>query len=108
LLDVEVEDKDTYDVSCFASLKTIADEKQGDLGKIWMISGYRDLHSNQKQIDIAQAAYKALMDKEWKSVKLGKFLGADIFDAWQTPQYWKSITDADKNPVLIIIYPQKC
>jgi hypothetical protein len=107
LLDVEVEDKDTYDVSCFASLKRIADEKQGDLGKIWMISGYRDLLSNQQPIDIAQAAYQVLMGKEWKPGNLGKgkFLGADIFDAWQSPQYWKSITDADKSPVLIIIYP---
>jgi hypothetical protein len=105
LLDAEIEDKDTYDVSCFASLKTIGDEKQGDLGKIWMISGYRDLHSNQQPIDIAKAAYEALMGKEWKSVKSGKFLGGDIFEAWQTPQYWKSLTDAEKNPVLIIIYP---
>lgn len=110
LLDCDFDDKNSvFSVDCFQEFKNIFADKKGDLGKIWMISGYRDSSSTPE--DIAKAAYKSLMGKEWQpgNVKFGNFMGADIFEISQLSpsDYWKCIDDSpeDKSPVLIIIYP---
>lgn len=111
LLDICVEEKQKpIGVRCFPELKEVIVERQGDLGKTWMISGYLpDSFANPQEI--AAASYYYFTGKEWQDAKVntGKFLGADIFEVWQSSPDWKSIEndDEERNTILIIIYPNQ-
>ncbi|MFB2968413.1 hypothetical protein ACE1CD_05540 [Aerosakkonema sp. BLCC-F183] len=109
---IEEQQHSTILVRCFQSLKEIINNKHGDLGKTWMISGYRD--SSFSPEDIAKSAYHSFTGKDWQYVRTGKFLGADVFEVWQSPQshYWESIENGDggdeeKSTVFIVIYPNQ-
>lgn len=112
LLDCCVDDEDSAKpVECFSTLKKVIGDRQGDLGKVWMISGYLDSEKTTTE-EIAKTAYKNLTAKESKRVEVGKFMEADVFEFWQfsQPQSWQSIleneeTKVDNSPVIAIIYP---
>ena len=117
LLDCCVDDEySAAPVESFSTLKTVIGEKQGDLGKVWMISGYSDSEKITTE-EIAKVAYKNVMGKESQRIEIGKFMEADVFEFWQfpQPQSWRSIlenkenkeTKIDNSPVIAIIYPDK-
>ncbi len=111
LLDICVEEKQKpIGVRCFPELKEVISDRKGDLGKTWMISGYLPDSSANPQ-EIAAASYYYFTGKEWQDAKVhpGKFLGADIFEVWQSSPDWKSIEEdeEERNTILIIIYPNQ-
>ncbi len=113
MLDCCFEDEDSdQPLESFSELKKVIGEKQGDLGKVWMISGYFDSREIDcmagilflreyftEEIDIAKVAYKNLMGKESQRIKIVKFMEADIFEFWQFPQgqSWRSILGKSEN-----------
>lgn len=108
LVDCYVNDKITpQTVNWFAQLKKQAAGTTGDLGKTWMISGWVPKDSEAEPTTIASEAYQALTGREWKHVKMGKFLGADVFEVGTSPDLWQSLGDTDpfNCPVLIVLYP---
>ncbi len=108
LVDCYVNDKITpQTVNWFAQLKKQAAGTTGDLGKTWMISGWLPKDSEAEPATIAAEAYQALTGREWKHVKTGKFLGADVFEVGVSPDSWQSLDDTDPYncPVLIVLYP---
>jgi len=82
-------------VSYLQDFKKAIGDKQGDLGKVWMISGYRDRAASPEKI--AQSAYNKLVGKDWQRVQIGKFLGAEVF----------AVFSVAEPPVLIFIYPDR-
>lgn len=111
LLDCCVDDEYSAEpVKSFSTLKNVISEKEGDLGKVWMISGYLNSDSATTE-EIAKAAYQQLMGREAPRVETGKFLGADVFEFWQLeqPKSWQSIlsTEVDNSPAIAIICPDK-
>lgn len=95
-------------VECFSNLREVIGEKKGDLGKVWMISGYLDSHETITP-EIAKTAYKSFMGKESKRMEVGKLMGADVFELWQLDrsEARQSIleTEEDNSPAIAIIYP---
>lgn len=102
LFDCYVDDKVTpQSLSCLQNLKSLADYKSGNIGKTWMISGCLSPSADAEAI--AKEAYQNFTSKEWQNVKEGKFLGATLFEVWQTPQKWQNV-DEENSHVLIFLY----
>lgn len=72
------------------------------LGKTWLITGYLQPFSSHE--DVAKSAYESLNFGKWRSQEAGEFMGAKIFEIWQTPHNWENL-ETEKNHILIIIYP---
>ncbi|MGA9382502.1 MAG: hypothetical protein WBV73_27395 [Phormidium sp.] len=89
-------------ISCLIYLKTLANYKSANLGTTWIISGYLSPSSNPEVI--AQELYKEFTGKEWQNPLEGKFLGATVFEIWQSPQKWKDV-EKENHHVLIFLYP---
>lgn len=105
LLNSYIDDVDYYHlISCFKTLKHLAESKQGNLGKTWMISGCLPADDTQPKT-LAESAYQALMSEEWQNPQQGRFLGAPIFEVWQPPQRWESLEE--NSYVLVILYPNQ-
>ena len=102
LFDCYVDDKVTpQPLSCLQKLKSLAEYKNGNIGKTWMISGC--LSPSIDAEAIAKEAYQQLTSKEWQNAKQGKFLGATVFEVWQPPQKWQNVAEENYH-VLVFIY----
>jgi hypothetical protein len=103
LFDCYINDKiKPQPINCLQHLKTLADYKTANLGTTWIISGYLPPSSNPQII--AQELYKEFTGKEWQNPQEGKFLGANVFEIWQSPQQWEDI-EKENHHVLIFLYP---
>lgn len=103
LFDCYINDKiQPQSLTCLKYLKTLADYKTANLGATWIISGYLPPSSNPQII--AQELYKEFTGKEWQNPQEGKFLGASVFEIWQSPQKWEDI-ETENHHVLIFLFP---
>ncbi|MDL5056862.1 hypothetical protein [Geitlerinema calcuttense] len=87
----------------FEALKTVANNKTGNLGKVWLLSGIlpQDLTDDLQQL--AQDSYNALDLGKGEVKPAGKFCGASCFEVWNYPRRWQSI---DENiHVFIVFFP---
>lgn len=103
LLECSLSDRTYAQTVCLLKyLKVLMNEKpkQANLGKTWVISGFLPPLAGVTPRSIAAEAYRAFIGQEWKSPKQGKFLGATVFEVWQSHQ------DPEESlHVLIMIYP---
>lgn len=103
LFDCYINDKlKPQPITCLQYLKTLADYKTANLGATWIISGYLPPSSNPE--NIAKELYKEFTGKAWQNPQEGKFLGATVFEIWQSPQKWENI-EQENHHVLIFLYP---
>lgn len=103
LFDCSVDDKITpHSLSCLQHLKSLADYKNGNLGKTWMISGY--LSPSADAEPLAKSAYEEFTSREWQNFTQGKFLGSTVFEVWNPPRKWQNV-EAENHHVLIFLYP---
>ncbi|MFE1746403.1 hypothetical protein [Coleofasciculus sp. H7-2] len=105
LFNCHINDRDyLQSFKCFPTLKHLAADKQGNLGKTWIVSGILPRNCETPLETLAQEAYEILRFGRWQQQKpsQGKFLGATVFEVWQPPQGW----DMEENRhVLVIFYP---
>ncbi|MBD2085071.1 hypothetical protein NDI49_11615 [Trichocoleus sp. ST-U3] len=105
LFNCHINDRDyLQSFKCFPTLKHLAADKQGNLGKTWIVSGILPRNCETPLECLAQEAYETLKFGRWKQQKpnKGKFLGATVFEVWLSPQRW----DMEENHhVLVIFYP---
>lgn len=103
LFDCYINDKiKPQPINCLQYLKTLADYQTANLGTTWIISGYLPPSSNPE--NIAKELYKEFTGKAWQNPQEGKFLGATVFEIWQSPQKWEDI-EQENHHVLIFLYP---
>ncbi|MBD2041086.1 hypothetical protein [Microcoleus sp. FACHB-672] len=103
-------------VTCFQTLKKQAQDKKGNLGKTYILSGYLPVSFKGDDQQIANLAYEAgkaliadLMPGEWQKLEnSGKFLGATVFEIWQPAQKPEDIkTEENSYHIIIILYPDR-
>ncbi|MBE9226297.1 hypothetical protein IQ264_12775 [Phormidium sp. LEGE 05292] len=104
LFDSYINDKvQPQPITCLRYLKTLANYKTANLGTTWIISGYLPPSSNSE--NIAKELYKEFTGKDWQNPQEGKFLGATVFEIWQSPQKWEDI-EKENHHILIFLYPK--
>ena len=94
--------------SNFQTLKNLAADKQGNLGKTWLVSCWLsgiDKTDLAVLADLAKQIYEKCEFGEWQQPKTGKFLGGDVFEIWRFPHNSKKVED--NLHVLIILYPNR-
>ncbi len=103
LFNSQIDDRDyLQSFKCFPTLRKLAADKQGNIGKTWIISGVLPRNSDTPLEILAEEAYQAAMFGKWQKVKKGNFLGATVFEIWQPPHSW----DIEENHhAIIIFYP---
>lgn len=91
--------------SHFQTLKNLAANKQGNLGKTWIISCWLSGKDETNPEVLAKQIYEECKFGEWQQPNRGKFLGADVFEVWHFPHNSKKVED--NLHVLIILYPHR-
>lgn len=95
-----------YDsTSHFQTLKNLAADKQGNLGKTWIISCWLSGNDKTDLAVLAKQIYEDCNFGEWQQPKTGKFLGGDVFEIWRFPHNSQKVED--NLHVLIILYPNR-
>lgn len=105
IFDTSINDrKNSQPITSFKTLAKQAETKKGNLGKSWMASGYLSTAIKSDPKALAEKIYKELVNREWQNPEEGKFLGANLFEVWKSPQKWRDI-ELENSHILIVIYP---
>lgn len=105
LFDTSINDrKNSQPITSFNTLAKQAETKKGNLGKSWMASGYLSTATKPDPKALAEHIYRELVNREWQNPQEGKFLGANLFEVWKSPQKWQDI-ESENSHTLIVIYP---